>query len=93
MPPNDDTEDEEIWTAKIIMPIGAKILTAGNQGAGAYIWALVDKNHLHSTETRKFRIYPTGLQEFDDYNLVYISTIFFKDAKYVFHVFEDILRA
>lgn len=73
---------------KIKMPVGAKILHAGMQGNGMFIWAMVDDTQ--PEETRRFITLPTGMAIADDLlgDLVHISTV--QAPPYVWHVFEVI---
>jgi hypothetical protein len=82
-------EDEQV----LIMPAGAKILSAQVQNHGFHdaicIWAIVDPNTPSSKlEKRKFRIIGTGHPFNDADNLTFISTVQMYDGKLVFHVFE-----
>lgn len=72
----------------LLLPKGAKILTAGRQGAACFLWALVDIDA--KEQVRHFRWAGTGhdITETPE-NLRYVSTFF--DGPFVWHIFE-ILR-
>lgn len=84
----DDRTDIDAWKTSVQLPVGAQILTAGAQGTDVFIWAIIDKDR-KETFTAKFRVIPTGLHAFDDYNLSYLSTVFMNNGQYVFHIFRE----
>jgi hypothetical protein len=71
------------------MPIGAKVLSVGNQLEKICIWAEVESTS--PTEGRAFVIYNTGeVLEMIDHNNLFIGTVVLKGGTAVAHVFEVI---
>ena len=70
----------------IEMPRGAKVLSVGNQNGKLAIWAEVDTDYSHRTETRRFRVAGTGhpLNE----TCRFIGTVQFESGSLVFHIYE-----
>lgn len=74
----------------VMMPVGAKILTAQMQGETLCLWALVDRDTVQ-LENRQIQVVGTGhaLDVDDAMQLAkYIATIQFYGGALVFHVFE-----
>jgi hypothetical protein len=69
----------------VLMPKGAKILTAQIQDDTTVMWALVDTSQ--PMEPRNFEVMYTG-QGFDDTGLEYIQTV--QDGPLVLHIFERV---
>ena len=85
---NLELQDDRGTTAfrKIEMPFGAKILCAGIQNNGIYLWAEVVTDA--PQVTRMFAIYGTG-DAIETVNRKYIGTVFLDDnGPLVEHVFE-----
>lgn len=71
----------------IVMPENARILHVGMQGAGAYVWALVDTNR--TPVPTMFEVYGTGEKiEPGTGGLDYVGTFMPNDGALVFHVFR-----
>lgn len=70
----------------VLMPIGARVLTAREQMEDIFVWAEVDPNA--AQETRHFCVYGTG-QEMPDDPGTYIGTAMIDDGRFVFHVYEE----
>jgi len=72
---------------KIVMPVGAEVLTVQSQNNEACLWALVDPDS--ERETRVFDVYGTGHNIRYDIGIdrKYIATFQLNDGL-VFHVFE-----
>lgn len=70
----------------IMMPKGAEILSANNQGGNLCIWAKVSQQAGVPLEARKIRIYGTG-HPHDIISGRFINTVLI--AFYVWHVFEE----
>lgn len=68
----------------LLLPVGAKVLTAGYQDEEFYIWAEVDTDEPY-TEHRTFAVYGTGW-EIDRETICYIDTVFV--SRFVWHVYE-----
>lgn len=68
------------------MPIGAKVLTVGNQGERFMLWAEVDPDV--QSERRFFTVYGIGHALPDDLGL-YIGTAQFAHGSLVFHAYES----
>jgi hypothetical protein len=84
---------KEIWKYpfqtdrdEIVMPLGAKIITAGMQGDDFFVWAIVDPAQTLRA-TRRIAMFGTGhpMTE-EDAAGRFINTIFF--GPLVFHVFD-----
>lgn len=73
-----DWQDE----VEIEMPKDAQILCVENQRERLCIWVLCDPNA--NTETRTFRICPTG----EAISGTYIGSAIFQNGAYVWHLFE-----
>ncbi len=71
---------------KIMLPVGAEILSAQMQGQSPVMWALVDPEELN-TEARRFHTIGTG-HHHDFSGMGYIGT--YQDGGLVWHVFEDL---
>jgi hypothetical protein len=70
---------------RIVLPIGAQVLTVQLQDREPYLWALVDP--FNQDETRNFEIFGTGWDlKGDSNNGKYIAT--FQQDSLVWHVFE-----
>lgn len=72
---------------RCLLPVGAKIISAGIKDCRTFIWALIDDS-IEETELRKIQIYTTGIPVKEGVNLKFIQTVFF--GVLVFHVFEEI---
>ena len=72
----------------LMMPRGARTLSAGVQGEALVIWAMVDPQA--TPEQRSFRVFPTGVTiTEDDWQhgpSAFIATV--QMGALVFHVFE-----
>jgi hypothetical protein len=75
----------QIIHGTVLMPKGAKILTAQIQDDKPVMWALVDTSQ--PMKPRNFEVMYTG-QNFDDTGLKYIQTV--QDGPLVLHIFERI---
>jgi hypothetical protein len=73
--------------SKIRLPIGAQILSVGQQNKGIYLWALVDPGE-QRTKQHIFRIAGTGHEIADMAEWKFIGTVMMYDGALVFHVFE-----
>lgn len=73
---------------KILMPVGAKVLTVQEQNSIPCIWALVDPEA--DREIRFFEMFGTGhpILYSAGVSREYISTFQVRDDSLVFHVFE-----
>lgn len=72
--------------ADIKMPMGAKVLSAGNQYELLQVWAIVDIREAKK-ETRRFCIRGTG-HPFSGSEGRHIGTATFQQGSLVLHVFE-----
>lgn len=68
-----------------VMPAGAEILHAHEQGDNICVWALIDPRQTE-TEKRIFKIVGTG-HEFAAEGMRYLGTAHF-DGQFVSHIFE-----
>lgn len=68
---------------ELLLPAGAKVLTAGKQNDEFYIWAEIDTEQ--TPEHRTFAVYGTGW-DMPEENRCYIATVF--DNGFVWHVYE-----
>ena len=74
--------------ATIMMPRNAKILCVQNQNDLLKLWALVQPGPMvDGLAERKFRVFGTGNDNFDDKNLEYLDTV--QIGPFVWHVFEE----
>ena len=69
----------------VLMPKGAEILCAKEQGNNIFIWAIVDTSN--ENEARNFRIYGTG-NEVSNEHIRYIGTAKINGGNLIFHIFE-----
>ena len=74
-------------STELLMPIGAKILSAQYQKGVVCIWALVDTSK--ENESRYFNLLCTGEDVFSDIG-TFIGTCVSADNYLVLHVFENI---
>lgn len=72
-------------TDPIELATDAVILSANMQYNGLFIWVKFYEDS--PTRPRRFLMFGTG-QDFDDSELVYISTVM--DGAFVWHIFEDL---
>jgi hypothetical protein len=71
----------------VVMPVGAKVLTAREQGDTICIWAEVDPDAEGSM--RHFVVYGTGHEMPDDPG-TYIGTASLSGGRLIFHVYEPV---
>lgn len=67
------------------LPLGAKILSCGNQFENLCIWALIDKSQ-KNTEDKIIRIYGTG-HDIPNLFQSFLGTVIFDQGRLIFHVF------
>lgn len=72
--------------ATINLPVGAQVLSAGNQKETLNIWVLVDIDETE-VEIRQFRIAGTGHPLVEEYP-IFINTVSFAQGNLIFHIFE-----
>ena len=77
----------DLANLNIVMPIGAKILTAREQNDQIWIWAEVDT--IAKTELVGFEVFGTG-HEMTDSDREFIGTAFINNGEFVFHVYKMI---
>ena len=72
------------------LPMGASIVSFGNQNEIPTIWAIVNKNAVKNDliKPRKFRMAGTG-HDINCADLLYIGTAHFQRSSLIFHLFED----
>lgn len=72
------------------VPAGGKVLSAAQQGDDINLWILV--NPEANKETRRFRVFPTGIdiEESPESELRFIQTVMLNGGNLVFHVFEEV---
>ena len=68
------------------MPIGAQVLSVGEQDGTVCLWALV--NPTKPQEQRLFRIIGTGHPADDVVGMEFIGTVLLLNGKLVLHVFD-----
>lgn len=76
----------------ILMPKGAKVLTAQLQKGELMLWAMVDTDPILPKDARLFFIYGTGHPVADTDTQRYLTTFQLSDGALVFHLFEDTLH-
>lgn len=69
---------------EVVMPAGARILSAQLQYGSITIWAMVDVNREQSR--RAFRIFGTGHDATDAENMPHVGTV--QDSSFVWHIFD-----
>jgi len=74
----------------INIPEGAEILTIQIQKGKPVLWGLV--NDKDKNETRKIRIFGTGIPIITDWSLKYIGTYQLLNGDLIGHVFEEIIK-
>jgi hypothetical protein len=74
----------------IDLPQDAEILTVQIQFGGPHMWAIVNANPAHPTETRVFTLIGTGhsIKPRSSEIYIYINTFQFNEDRLVFHLFE-----
>lgn len=77
-----DVSDE----ISVSMPVGAKVLTARDQGDDICVWALVDQDQMQM-RAKTFIVVPTGRQ-IDERGLSYVGTAYIRGGRPIFHIFE-----
>ena len=92
-PPRLDSIWKYSFTAKAIveieMPMGANVLSFGNQNEKPTIWAEVDTKA--SVVKRKFYCITTGGYIPENCSLRFIGTaLFFVDGSFVIHLYEEV---
>lgn len=71
----------------VLMPVGARILSAGNQFDEVFIWALCDPEK--PLEGREVYVFGTGWEMPDNIQTrSFIGTVISDGGNYVWHVFE-----
>jgi hypothetical protein len=70
---------------KLVMPVGARILSVHEQHNGIFLWAMVDDSN--AKEIRQFRYFGTG-HEMPDDAMQFLGTVHLDAGNFVFHVFE-----
>lgn len=70
------------------MPVGAKVLTARDQGDDICVWALVDQDQMQM-RAKTFIVVPTGRQ-IDEAGLRYVGTAYVRGGMLIFHIFEKV---
>lgn len=73
---------------EIDLPLGAEILTVGEQHNDIVIWAKVDPDHNH-VERRKFAIVGTG-HNIPEGNVEFLGTAKLMNSALILHVFEKV---
>ena len=76
-------EDEPM----VRLPVGALLLSVGNQAEKLFLWALVDPA-VTATVRRYFRVAGTGHEITEANSLAFIGTVQFHGGALIFHVFE-----
>jgi hypothetical protein len=71
-------------TFEVRLPVGAQILSVGEQGVGLYFWALVNPDA--DMQTRRFHWRRTGHQA--DGVGRFVGTVLVQGGARVFHLFE-----
>lgn len=71
----------------IELPVGAKVLSAMQQGNNIQMWVSVDEQHQWSTESREFFLAFTGFDTVP-VGAKFIGTTMSSDGKAVSHLFE-----
>ena len=79
-----DVADE----TSVEMPVGAKVITARDQGSDICVWALVDQGQVQM-RAKTFVVVPTG-RLIDERGLHYVGTAYIRGGTLVFHVFERV---
>jgi hypothetical protein len=76
----------------IELPIGAKVLSVGNQREFVFMWALVNTGSHCNTEKRIFVIKGTGhsIEDGDLDGARFIGTVMLMGGSLIFHVFERV---
>jgi hypothetical protein len=69
------------------LPVGAEILSVGQQNNKMFLWALVDTDE-KVMEQHEFRVAGTGHEIKDAGFMDFIGTVQMYDGALVFHVFE-----
>ena len=77
-------DEDNAAIATVEMPIGARVLTAREQGNELCLWAEVDPSA--ATEMRSFQVFGTG-HEMPDVIGAYVGTAMLYSGKLVLHVY------
>lgn len=72
----------------VVMPLGAQVLSAGEQNGDLQLWALVDPNEQRLAE-RAFNVYGTGHTISGNAGR-FIGTVAFYGGALILHVFEAV---
>jgi hypothetical protein len=71
------------------LPLGARILSVGQQNGVMFLWALVNPGE-QRTERRTLRVAGTGHEIADVDELQFIGTVHMHGGALVFHIFERV---
>ena len=83
-----ELSDEPHDVPTVRLPLGAKILSVGNQNERLRLWALVDEAETETVE-HKFKVIPTGGEASGAESLTFLGTVSFHRGAFIFHVFEQ----
>ena len=80
-------EIPQVDDAKVRLPIGAQVLTVGQQFDKLFLWALVDPGEKR-TKRRTFRVAETDDEIADATELKFIGSVNLSGGLRVVHIFE-----
>ncbi len=82
-------EIEEVDEAKVRLPLGAQVLSAGRKNDKVFLWALIDPGETR-TKHRIFRIAGTGDEIAEVKELKFIGSVQSRGGPRILDIFERI---